>query len=87
MKVSFIKRASIAALIAFAMSAHGAVTANIGHGCDVKVPGGCEPGYGQMQPTTKFPTDPESVHDSNQSGRDPQHHRSDPPAPPQVNLK
>jgi hypothetical protein len=84
---SFIKRASIAALIAFAMSAHGAVAAETGHGCDVKAPGGCEPGDRQVQPTTKFPTAPESVHDSNQSGRDPQHHRSDPPAPPSVNLK
>jgi hypothetical protein len=84
MRLSMMSCASVMALAAFVVTASGAVAAEQkGQACDVRgvhVPG-CDPGAKSVQPLTKFPTAPESRHDSNQSGRDPQHHRSDPPPP------
>jgi hypothetical protein len=84
MKLSLIACASVVALAAFTMTGNGAVAAekhnpNPGEGCDLRITPGCKPGT-KVQPQTKFPTAPESRHDSNQSGRGPQQHN--PPPPP-----
>jgi hypothetical protein len=84
MKLSLTGYASVVALAAFALTASGAVAAEQkGQGCDLRgvhVPG-CEPGANSVQPL-KQATSITDRHDSNKSGRDPQHHRADPPPPP-----
>jgi hypothetical protein len=78
MKLSLMGCAAVAALgVLAAIPNTSSAAEKKGQGCDLRVAGsGCEPGAKNVHPATKYPTAPESRHDSNSSGRDPQQHNT-----------